>query len=170
MDPSGVYNERVAIALGLVTLISALLAFLSCRTCVSWLKHIGIKDPVAHRSYAAFYRYHIYYWWSFGVILVAHLMMAVIHTGLPQANEPDASVHWRILGLGLLSAVAGVVIFSSCRVLPRIIIMATRKNPVHNVAYTAFFQKHSYYWGILAFLVLGHLWLSISHAGFWPTI
>jgi hypothetical protein len=165
---AAIYNERVAITLGFATLVSAIAAFLSCRTCVSWLRRLGVKDPISFKGYATFYQYHVYYWWAFGILLVAHLMMAVIHTGLPQAGDPDAGVHWRILGMGFFSAVSGVVLFSSCRILPRLVTLATRKNPFHNFAYAAFFQKHSYFWSVMALLVAGHLIFSIIHTGVWP--
>src|SRR5512136_2264498 len=91
---NAVYNERVAIILGLTALFLALLAFVSCRTCLAWLSRLGWKHALDNRVYRQFYRFHAYYWWFLGVALVTHIFLAVIHTGLPQAGDPDAYLHW----------------------------------------------------------------------------
>jgi cytochrome b561 len=163
-----VYNERLAIVLGLLTLTSGLVVFLSCRTCLSWLSHLGLKNLTQTRGYSVFFRYHLYYWWTFGVLLVAHLMVAVLHTGLPQAGDPDANVHWTILGLGLFSAISGLVVFSSCRVLPRLLGMALPRKRLNNLALSPFFKYHSFLWLILAALAISHFLVGLNHSGIWP--
>ena len=97
---AAVYGERTAIVLGFATLVLALAAFASCRTFASVLTRLGAKDPARNKAYRAFNRYHLYYWWFFGVAVLAHVMMATFHTGLPKAGDPDAGIHWVILGLG----------------------------------------------------------------------
>jgi hypothetical protein len=165
---AAIYNERVAIVLGFSTLVSSIMVFLSCRTCVTGLQRLGIKNPLAMKGYALFYKYHLFYWWAFGVLLIAHLMLAALHTGLPQAGDPDAGTHWIILGMGLFSTVSAIVLFSSCRFLPGLITMATRINPIHNLTYKAFFHGHSFYWGALLLLIIVHVIVSFRHAGIWP--
>ncbi len=165
---TAVYNERLAIIFGFITLASGLSAFLSCRVCISWLSHLGLKNPTQIKGYSAFYKYHLYYWWAFGVSLVAHFMVATLHTGLPQAGDPDAGVHWIILGLGLFSGVSASSLFFSCRVLPRLVAMATPKKPFNNPLYRAYNKYHSYYWVILALLATAHFIVSYNHTGVWP--
>lgn len=167
-DAAATYNERLAIVFGVITLVLSLSTFLSCRTCISWLKRLGIQNPMHSKGYALFYRYHLYYWWAFGVALVAHFMVAVLHTGLPQSDDPDANIHWIILGLGLFSAISAVGLFSSCRILPRLAAMAKNNNPLDNMVFRVFFKYHSYYWFILAMLVAAHFGVSYWHAGIWP--
>ncbi len=165
---SAIYNERLAIVFGLVTLGLGLATFLSCRICLGWLKKLGFKDPVRAGWYGPFYKYHLYYWWGLGIALVAHLMVALVHTGLPQAGDPDAGVHWAILGLGLLSAISTSVVFFSCRVMPRLVAMATRGEPWNSTRYRTYNHYHAYYWLMAGFLVAGHFAASFSHAGLWP--
>jgi hypothetical protein len=165
---TAVQNERLAIVLGVVVLVLGLAVFFSCRAWVSWLRRLGVPSPTRVRGYALFYRYHLYYWWAFGVLLVAHLLVAVLHTGLPQSSDPDAGVHWRILGLGLFSGISAAVSFSSCRVLPRLAAMATPRSPLNNIAYRIFFNYHSYYWLIVGVLVALHFVFAYRHAGIWP--
>ncbi len=167
-DMTAVYNERIAIVLGFLTLISGLAVFISCRTCVAWLKHLGMKDPSTTRGYSVFYRFHLYYWWAFGMLLIVHLIMAILHTGLPQAGDSDANVHWIILGIGLFSAMAAVAVFSSCRVLPRLITVATSRNPFQSISFRAFFQNHAYFWVPLVLLAGVHIAFGFQHAGIWP--
>lgn len=165
---SAIYNERLAIVLGVLTLLSVLAVYLSCRTCLNWATRLGWKDLAHNRIYAAFSRFHLYYWWAFGVLMVAHLLIAVIHTGLPESGDPDAAVHWWTLGLGLFSALTAVVVFSSCRVMPRLINMANQAKPLNNRVYRSFFQLHSYYWLVLALLAAAHFGVTFSHIGIWP--
>jgi hypothetical protein len=167
-DATAIYNERLAIVFGLITLVLAAAAFLSCRTCVKWLNHPGFKNIPENKIYASFYQYHLYYWWAFGVALVAHLMVAVIHTGLPQADDPDAGIHWVILGFGLLSALTALTLFLSCRVLSKLLAMAGRKKLTDTMAFRAFYQSHAYFWGVLAILAAAHFGFAFNHAGIWP--
>ena len=110
-DLSAIYNERLAIILGILTLISITAVFASCRICLSWISRLRMKNHTQIKIYAFFNKYHLYYWWAFGILLVAHFMVGVLHTGLPQANDPDANVHWFILGLGFFSAVTASSLF-----------------------------------------------------------
>ena len=163
-----IYNERLAIVLGLITLLLAVTSFISCRTCVSWLKYLGLQNITTSRGYETFNRYHIYYWWAFGVFLTSHVLVAVAHTGWPQAADPDAGIHWSILGIGALSSLSSGIVFSSCRVLPRLAAMASSKSPISNPGYRFFFKYHTYYWGIFLSLAVVHFAISYSHAGIWP--
>ncbi len=72
----GLYGERLAVALGFVTLVSALATFSSCRSCLSFLGRFGLKSPIERRWYRSFYRYHGYYWWAFLFVLVLHLFVS----------------------------------------------------------------------------------------------
>jgi hypothetical protein len=166
-DLTGIYDERVAVVLGVLTLISGLATLVSCRSCVNVLHLLGWHNPLGTKWYQAIYRYHTYYWWSFGILLISHIIMAVSHTGLPESGDPDANVHWMILFLGLASFISAFSIFSSCRVFPSLKIMATPGRPVGN-KYRSFFKYHSYYWVIFLVLVAGHFTIGLIHTGIWP--
>jgi hypothetical protein len=163
-----IYNERMAIIFGFITLILGLSVFLSCRVCISWTNRLGIKNPTQIKGYSSFYKHHLYYWWAFGISLVAHIMVSTLHTGLPQGGDPDAGIHWVILGLGLFSGASTSSLFFSCRVLPRLLVMATPKQPFNNIFYRAFYKYHAYYWLLPALLVAAHLVAAYSHGGVWP--
>jgi hypothetical protein len=165
---NAVPTERAAIVLGLITLVLSLMVFASCRSCVSWLGRIGLTNLVQNRIYRTFYRYHAYYWWLLGISLLSHLMMAVIHTGWPQADDPDAGLQWASLAVGFVNLGLVLTLFSSCRISPRLIEMAKPDLSVANRGFRRFFQHHSYYWGILLLVVAGHIAAGYLHAGIWP--
>jgi hypothetical protein len=166
---SAVNNERIAIILGLITLALALTVLASCRICLSGLKRIGLGRALESQAYQGFYRFHSYYWWLFGVFLVGHLAQAFIHTGLPQAGDPDASVHWIILGLGLGGLLAAGTIFFSCRLFFRLSKMLSMLQKFNSQAFLAFHKPHTFYWLIFLLLVGAHFAEGFRHAGIWPS-
>jgi hypothetical protein len=161
-------NERIVIVFGLVTLIFALAAFISCRTFVSLLVHFRLGNPSGNKVYQAFNKYHGYYWWIFGVLLLAHILMATLHTGLPVSGDPDAGIHWAILILGLVAGLNGVVVFFSCRVLPKLLAPAKSKFSLTDKVYGSFFKYHAWYWWLFILLAAAHFAVSYLHAGVWP--
>ncbi len=165
---TSVYNERIAIILGLVTLALLLAVFFSCRTFISFLQRLGLKDPTGNRIYHAFSSRHAYYWWFFGVAVMSHFLISVLHTGLPQNGDPDASVHWAILGLGFVSALSSTAVFFSCRIYPRFVSPLTPKISMTNLIYRKFFKFHADYWLIIAIFAGVHFAVSFIHAGVWP--
>jgi hypothetical protein len=168
VDNSGVNGERIAIILGLITLLLALAAFASCRTCLSWLNRAGIKNLPKSKAYQSFYKYHAVIWWLFGVSLISHVFMAMGHTGLPEAGDPDAGSHWLVIIPGFFGALFSFSIFSSCRIFPRLVSMASSSLILNNLAYRLFFKYHTYFWLALGLLIAAHFTAGYRHAGVWP--
>jgi hypothetical protein len=162
------YGERLAIALGFVTLLSAVVTFATCRSCVSFLGHLGLKIPMDKKWYSPFYKYHGYFWWVFLMGLFLHLLTALMHTSIPTAGDPDAQIHWIILGLGLASLVLVISVLSSCRSLVGLLNQFREKNLISAKKYQPFYRLHSYYWLILILLIAGHFASSYIHTGIWP--
>jgi len=168
MGTAAIYDERVAVVLGFLTLFSLLAVFLSCRSFLAVMNRMGLEGVTNSKAYRRFYQYHAYYWWIFGALILSHFMMAVLHTGLPKAGDPDSPIHWAILLLGLGAALGAGALFVSCRIMPRLITLATSKNPMTSVAFKGFFKLHAYYWWIILLLVVAHFAASYLHTGFWP--
>jgi len=165
---TAVYNERIAIVLGIMTLGLAILVFASCRTCVQLLERINVRVAARSAGYRAFARYHMYYWWFFGVSALAHAAMAVGHTGLPQPGDPDAGIHWVILILGITGALFAVGLFSSCRISPKVLAPTLPKLSLTNRTYLSFVRLHTLFWLPFALLVAAHFAVGYFHAGLWP--
>jgi cytochrome b561 len=96
-----VYNERLAIVLGLMTLISALAVFFSCRSGLFFLKRIGLSGLTGRRPFQVFIKYHTYYWWIFWIIFLIHLAAAIMHLGFKNSDDPDAYLHIYSVVFGL---------------------------------------------------------------------
>lgn len=167
-DQSVIYNERIAIILGVTTLAFGLAAFASCKTIISLFNHFGWGNPTGNKTYRSFYRYHSYYWWLLGVFLVAHVFVAIFHTGLPQAGDPDAGIHWIILGFGTVSGLSALVQFSSCRICIRWLSRLKPEISLKNRSFNLFLKYHSYYWLVFSILVASHFAFGYYHAGIWP--
>ncbi len=164
----GLYSERLAVVLGFVTLAAAVATFASCRTCLSFLARFGLKIRVEAGWYRPFYKYHGYYWWIFLFALTLHFLGAIMHTAIPRAGDPDAPIHWVVLGFALGAAVMTGAVVSSCRSTAGLLNTFTGKTPVSNRRYFSFYRYHAYYWLILILAIAGHVTGSYIHIGFWP--
>ena len=162
------YEERVAIALGIITLIAALLTVTTCRSFLNLLHRLGVSQPLDSKPYRSLYNSHVYYWWVVLGGLVSHVTMAIYHTGLPVAGDRDTPIHWAILGLGLASFLAILISLSSCRVIPMLSNFTHRQSPMTYKGYRSFFRTHSYVWLAFIAVVAAHFAVGYMHAGIWP--
>lgn len=166
----GIYYERIAVTLGFVTLIASIATFASCRSFISLMSRFTHNSLLENRAYKSFYKYHSYYWWSFLIILVIHVMSATIHTELlPGPDAPDALEHWFILGFAFGTLVSISVQFSSCRSFVSLVNFFTQNNPGKFRAYNGFYRFHAYYWWIFLSVVAGHIIAAAVHTNFWPS-
>jgi hypothetical protein len=163
-----VYNERLAIILGLITLSCALATFVSCRSCFTLFDRIGLKNLSRTRTYKSFYRYHSYYWWAFLFVFMLHAVTGVMHTGLSSANDPDAYLHQYIFWFGIASFVGISIVISSCRSLVGFADMFRDKPSLTDRGYRVFYQQHTFYWLISFLLIIAHFTVGYLHAGIWP--
>jgi cytochrome b561 len=164
----GIYNERLAIALGLLTLVFALAILASCRSFAFLLNRFGVKDYTNNKPYQSFYKFHSYYWWIFWLAFVLHLMTAVTHTELPAVGDPDAGIHWLILGFGAAALVSMLIVSLSCRSIIAFSNIFTEKSLLKFKIYNSFYRYHSYYWFVFILLIAGHFTSAYIHAGIWP--
>ncbi len=162
------YGERLAVALGFATLVSAVVTFISCRSCISFLGHLGLKNITDTKWYRIFYKYHGYAWPVFLFFLILHLLTALMHTAIPTARDPDATIHWFILSFAFGSFLSVGMALFSCRSLVSTIGLFTGKNLISNKKYKSFYRYHSFYWMILITAIIGHFISSYLHIGFWP--
>ncbi|APV44420.1 hypothetical protein Dform_01085 [Dehalogenimonas formicexedens] len=164
----GLFGERVAVALGFLTLTSFLAVALSCRTFVSLANRINLGAVVASRPYKVFFRYHSIYWWVFLLFLIPHVMAGIMHTSLPKRGDPDAGIHLAILiaAVGTFGSITAT--FANCRSFASLL-KVFRADKTYTGFYGRFYAWHGYFWLILIVFLLGHLIVSYVHVGFWPT-
>jgi hypothetical protein len=164
----GIYNERLAIVLGFITLLFALATFVSCRSCVTLMGRLGWKNPTGSRIYRNFYRFHSYFWWGFLYALAFHLLSGLSHTGLPSAADPDSYLHVPIIWLGIGGLVVSMVIYFSCRAIVGILNLFRNRTVLTIKRYLFFYNYHAFYWIIFFLLIGAHFIVSYIHAGVWP--
>ncbi len=162
------FDQRLAVVLGFITLGSAIATFLSCRSCLSFLGKLGVKHVMENKTYKKFYQFHGYYWSAFLLALSAHLIAAFIHTGLPARGDPDAGMHWIILSFGFSAFIFTGTVLTSCRSMVSFIKNIFTRNPLNNGGFGSFYHFHSLYWWALIALVAGHFTAAYLHIGFWP--
>jgi len=163
-----VYDERIAIILGWVTLILALSIFFSCRTFVGFMKKSGWVKIVDNPIYSKFYSYHGAYWWFFIIVLTIHFLTAFAHVGIPQSGDPDSPIHWGILLTGLVGAFVYAAIYFSCRSIGTLWGFFTDKGPAQ--LYPSFFKSHNAVWFLFGIIIFIHLVLALIHVGVWPPL
>jgi hypothetical protein len=166
-DVAGLYGEKLAVALGFLTLVSAIVTFTSCRSFLRLFKFLHLPDPMDVKIFRPFYKYHAYYW-VFLLALFLHLVTALIHVELPTPGDPDALIHWVILGFAFGALVSLVMVLVSCRSFTGLIGFFLGKNPLTINYYSGFYRYHSLYWWLFVIAVVGHLSASYVHIGFWP--
>jgi hypothetical protein len=165
----GQYNERLAIVLGLVTLLFLTATFASCRSCVAILNRLGWKDPSGNPVYRALLRYHAYYWWGFCFVLLLHGLVGMMHgLSVPASIDPDSYLHVPIIWLGVGSFALAAVVFSSCRSLVAFVDVFRSRPALATRRYSIYYRYHSYGWLLLALGVAGHFAVAYYHSGLWP--
>jgi hypothetical protein len=163
----GVYNERLSIVLGFITLLLTLATLFSCRSFIFFLRHIGIKNPERNRFYAAFFKYHSLYWYGLVFILVLHPLAGIMHIVFTDSTDPDAYLHTWVLAAGAAAFAVILIILVSCRSLVAFLAFITGKNPLAGKYFAAFYRLHSYFWSILIILIVLHFTFSYLHTGIW---
>jgi hypothetical protein len=164
-----VYNERLAVVLGFMTLLSVLTVFLSCRTCVKMLNKIGLKRMVSHKSYQTFLKYHTYYWWLFWLIFVLHLMAAIMHLGFNTAGDQDAFLHKYSTIFGVSALLTVIVVSVSCRGIATLVRLFSERKFTDFKLISVVYKYHTYYWTIFFLLTASHFTAGYLHSGWWPT-
>jgi hypothetical protein len=162
-----VYDERLSIVLGFITLIAVLAIFLSCRNFISLLGHLGIKDPTGNKAFRKFFKYHSSYWWGFGFVAILHLLAGIMHTSLVDPSDPDVYLHARVLIAGGSAFLMGLIVFTSCRTMTSLLSLTTGKNPLTGKTFRIIYRYHSYYWLVLLAVVIVHFTFSYLHTGIW---
>jgi cytochrome b561 len=163
-----VYNERLTVLLGLVTLILALAVFLSCRTGLSILNKTGLKKLTSSKGYQTFLKYHTYYWWSFWLVFVIHLLAAIMHLGFKNTDDPDAYLHIYSVIFGAAAAAALLIISVSCRGISGFVRLFSERKVNDIKSLSRLFKFHAYYWLIFLVVIAVHFLIGFIYNGFWP--
>jgi cytochrome b561 len=116
LSSSALVNERLAVVLGMLTLLAAVAILASCRLVPSIMKRLH-KEPLQSPFYRSIYGLHSYFWWAFIVLLALHFLAAFMHSGFPVSGDPDAPIHWAVLSLALIAFLSFLMVLFSCRII-----------------------------------------------------
>jgi hypothetical protein len=164
-----VYNERLAVILGIITLLVALTLFFSCRICIKTLNKIGLQKIVASKRYRGFLKYHTYYWWAFWLIFVIHLLAAIMHLGFNTAGDSDAYLHKYSVIFGISAILTILLVSFSCYGIATLVRLFSDRSPTDFKLIDAVYKYHAYYWTLFLLLIAAHFTAGYLHSGWWPT-
>ena len=164
----GLFGERLAVALGFVTLVLFIGTGLTCRSFVPLADRLNITWFTGSRPYKAIFRYHSFFWYGFFVVLFLHMLIGFMHTEFPQAGDPDAVQHLWILVFAVSLFISVGLTFSNCRTFMGFLRIFKGDSLLAGF-YGRFYRLHSYVWVLLLVALVGHLIASYIHIGFWPT-
>jgi hypothetical protein len=161
-----VYNERLAIILGFISLLFVLEVFFTCRSCTAFLSRIGLKKITSNKIFLSLFKYHSFFWWGLIFSLVLHLSVAVMHLNYNDPFDPDAYWHPYIFASGLGALSLTLIIYFSCRSFAGILLLFKGKRHLSK-NYGGFYHLHSYLWILIFAIVIIHFTLGYLHTGIW---
>jgi len=68
------------IILGILSIISGLLIFLSCRCIPGWKLTRSLMN---NEKYKRFFKTHCSLWWVFWALVIVHAIIAIVYLGIP---------------------------------------------------------------------------------------
>jgi hypothetical protein len=163
----GVYNERLSIILGFITLAFLLANLFSCRSFLSFLDRAGVKNPSGNPVYSSFFKYHSLYWWGLMFSLVIHFLVGVMHLSYTDPADPDNYLHIYVFLAGGAAFVVTLGVYASCRSFASLLKLITGKNPLSGNLFNSLYRFHGYYWITLVAIVIVHFIFAYLHTGIW---
>jgi hypothetical protein len=159
-----IYIHWLILALGIGILVSGIAVITTCRSVVGFLHLLQGKDSLRTRIYSVYFRFHSYYWVAFILFLVLHLMVTIVHVGLPSSGEPYFLAHQVVFYSAIANFLLVLVVFTSCKSFIRLISLFTSKNPLSGSVFKRFYGFHSILWWMLAVSFIAHIVAGIIHA------
>jgi hypothetical protein len=136
----------------------------TCRSVAGFLHLLEGKKSLVNRLYKAYFKFHSYYWVAFGFFLVLHLMVTIVHIGVPTSGEPYLLAHQVVFYSAIFNFLAVIVLFTSCRSFLSLVGIFTPGKPLSGGIYRRFYKLHSIFWALLAVSFATHIITGIIHA------
>lgn len=163
-SPLDIYVHWMILALGIGILSSGIAVITTCRSVAGFFHLLQERDSLWMRVYRAYSRFHSYYWVAFFLFLVLHLMVTIVHVGLPSPGEPYFLAHRVVFYSAIVNFLLALVVFTSCKSFLSFISLFTSRNPLSGSIFKRFYKFHSLLWWILAVSFIVHIAAGIIHA------
>lgn len=98
------------------------------------------------------------------MFLVFHLMVTVVHVGLPSAGKPYLLAHQLVFYTAIINFLLVLVLFTSCKSFLSLVNIFSSKNPLSTGGFRRFYRFHSIFWWMLAISFVLHITAGIIHA------
>jgi hypothetical protein len=159
-----IYIHWLILALGIGIFVSGIAVLTTCRS-VAGFFHL-LRDNIALKSriYAVYFRFHSYYWVAFLMFLVLHLIVTIVHVGLPSSEEPYFLLHQFVFSSSIINFLLALLVFSSCKSFLSLFRLFTFRNPLSSSRFNRFYKFHPILWVILVISFTVHITFGIIHA------
>jgi cytochrome b561 len=159
-----IYVHWLILALGIGILISGIAVITTCRSVAGFFRLLRERDSLKTRVYRGYSRFHSYYWVAFLLFLVLHLMVTIVHVGLPLPGEPYFLAHQVVFYSAITNFLLVLVVFTSCKSFLSFVSLFTPRNLLSGNIFKLFYRFHSLFWWMLAVSFVVHIAAGIVHA------
>ena len=162
--PLDIYIHWMILALGIGILISGIAVITTCRSVAGFFHLLQGTGSFKTRFYSVYFRFHSYYWVAFFLILVLHLMVTIVHIGLPSPGEPYLLAHQVVFYSAIANFLLTLVVFTSCKSFLSLVSLFANRNPLSDNGFKRFYRFHAVLWWMLFVSFIVHIIAGIIHA------
>ena len=159
-----IYIHWSIFALGIGIFVSGIAVITTCRSVAGFFHLLQDKKSLKSRIYAVYFRFHSYYWVAFLFFLLLHLMVTMVHVGLPSSGEPYFLAHQFVFYSAIINFLLTLVVFTSCKSFLSFMRFFTPRNLLSSSRFSWFYKLHPVLWVILAVSFAVHITFGMIHA------
>jgi hypothetical protein len=159
-----IYVHWLILALGIGILVFGIAVITTCRSVAGFFHILQGKDSLGTKAYSVYFRFHSYYWVAFGFFLIFHLMVTIVHVGLPSVGEPYSLAHQLVFYTAITNFLFTMVVFTSCKSFLSLVGIFSSRNPLSTDGFKKFYRFHSVFWWLLTASFIVHISAGIIHA------
>jgi hypothetical protein len=135
-----VYIHWLIVIFGIGILASGIAVMTSCRSFAGIFHFPDAKDTFKTKFYRVYFRYHSYYRVSFWLFLMLHLMVTIVHIGLPSPVEPFFHAHQIVFFTSIVNFLLIMFVFYSCKSFIGIIDFFSSGSPLSKSIFKRFYS------------------------------
>ncbi len=154
-----IYIHWLILVLGSLVFLSGTAVLTSCRSVAGIFK---LSDSSGF--YRSYYRLHHIFWIIFWYALGFHLLITIIHVGIPSPVEAYLVPHQVSFYSAITNLLLVFGILFSCRSFLNVLKFFLPKSPLSFKWYNKLYKYHYVLWWLLGISVSGHIVFGMIHA------